>query len=163
MVSQILIVLFISVCRRKRMALLSCYFYQIASSSNLLQPSGRDLDFDTFFIQFTAGITFYVLRDWIYQRWMKLYEYIAGKQNVIAIILTIIMVRKSIFLRHFSKTINQEIFIFITQWDCLRQEFTRTYLGINRLSFVFLRHRILERSPSAFKIMRCSRVSTIAG
>ena len=23
--------------------------------------------------------TFYVLRDWIYQRWMKLYEYIAGK------------------------------------------------------------------------------------
>jgi len=37
------------------MALLSCYFYQIASSSNLLQPSGRDLDFDTFFIQFTAG------------------------------------------------------------------------------------------------------------
>ena len=121
MVSQILIVLFISVCRRKRMALLSCYFYQIASSSNLLQPSGRDLDFDTFFIQFTAGITFYVLRDWIYQRWMKLYEYIAGKQNVIAIILTIIMVRKSVFLRHFSKTINQEIYIFITQglYQCL--------------------------------------------
>ena len=23
--------------------------------------------------------TFYVLRDWIFQRWMKLYEYIAGK------------------------------------------------------------------------------------